>query len=408
MFLKYKERVNKKIKFFIPFAILLIVFSIFIVGKIIQTKNYKSAVTLMERGRYEEAAQAFKTMGNFKNSMRLHIKCTLMPGYEKAIAMMKEGNYKGAKKKFEVLDGFLDSKKKAQYCSNSSAYLNAKNLMKDGSYIEAADAFGKLNHFKDAKKLSIECMNLKEYGDANDLLKAGKYTEARKTFEKIAAFRNSHQLINQCYEKSYSIAKKYMKNGEYTKAKKLLTEIGTYKDSIELGVKCENFELKKQYNKAKSAYKEKKYYTAYKIFDRINNYFDSKEKAKACIRPYPKTKLLYKNKEFSFNFAPIVIHAVINEPTYLKIYTKKGKLVATVFINEGDSINFDMPCGNYIIKEANGIKWYGEKEMFGEEGEYYVLATELKFINWGSGYKITLNNSKDGNLESHSANRKKF
>lgn len=408
MYLNYRNRNNKRLKFYIPFAILFVVICAFMVGRLIQTKDYKSAVNLMEKGKYEEAAQAFKTMGNFKDSMQLHIKCKLKPEYDKAIAMMNAGNLKGAKKKFDVLDGFLDSKEKAIYCLNFSAYLNAKNLMKDQYYIGASNAFRELGDFKDSKKLSLECKNLQHYEDANDLLKAGEYSKARKAFEKLASFQDSKQLVIQCYEKSYQMAKKLMEKREYVKAKNILTETGKYKDSIELCVKCENFELKKQYHKAKSAYKKKKYYTAYKIFNKLTNYFDSKEKAKACIRPYPKTMLLYKNKEFNFNFAPIVIHAGIKEPTYLKIYTKKGKLVATAFINVGDSINFDMPSGNYIIKEANGKTWYDEKEMFGDEGEYYVLATELKFINWGAGYKITLNNLEHGNLESHSADRKKF
>ena len=60
-----------------------------------------------------------------------------------------------------------------------------------------------------------------------------------------------------------------------------------------------------------------------------------------------------------------------------------------------------MPKGSFTINEANGSTWYGENEIFGEDGYYCVLDTVLEFENRGEGYEVLLYSVEDGNLGSY-------
>lgn len=409
MHIKLNEKRNKRILFYFSIVIFLLVISGFIAIKIIQKKDYSYALNLMDQGKYTKAAKAFETMGKYKNSHKLKMTCEIMPDYEDAVQRMNEGDYAAAAQKFSKLGSFLDAKEKSIYCINSQAYQKARKLMDEGYYIGAANAFRSLSGFKNSKTMAVECVHLSEYGQAKQLYKAGEYQKAIKAFEKLEDFKDSKEMVARCLEKTYQIGLKLMKKSKYTKAKDIFSEIKDYKDSLELCVVCENYAIRAKYNKADAAYRAGKYYTAYKMYTELRSYLNSEKNAKLCIRPYPKMTVLYKNRNYSFDFAPMVIHADSNEPAYLKIYSKTGILVATVFLKPGKSLSFHMPSGTYIIKEANGTQWFGEKEMFGDDGEYAVLKTELKFSKWGMGYEITLDNSgKDGNLKSRMASRKDF
>lgn len=408
MHIKLDKKWNKHIFIYATIFVFIFMISGLIVIKVIQMKDYSYALNLMDKGKYTKAAKAFEAMGGFKNSGKLKLTCELMPGYEDAVKLMDAGEYAAAAQKFGKLGYFLDAKDKIIYCNNSKAYLDARKLMDEGYYIGAASKFHGLKNFKNSKTMEIECIHLSDYGQARQLYHSREFQKAEKAFEKLGDYKDSKEMTARCIEKIYQIAVKLMKKSQYTKAKSMFAEINDYKDSLKLCFICENNAMKAKYKKAKTAYQAEKYYTAYQMFQKLGSYLNSKKNAKLCIRPYPKTKVLYKNYNYSFDFAPVLIHSGVDKPAYLKIYTKKGRLAATVFIKAGKSISFEMPSGTYIIKKAKGTKWFGEKEMFGDDGEYSVLNTKLKFTKWGMGYEITLDNGKNGNLQSRRAGRKDF
>jgi hypothetical protein len=72
-----------------------------------------------------------------------------------------------------------------------------------------------------------------------------------------------------------------------------------------------------------------------------------------------------------------------------------------------------LPGGNYYIKLASGTKWYGEKELFGEEGSYQTLVFNenendryLTSLKEGYEWKIEINasNSVGQGVESEDSN----
>ena len=58
---------------------------------------------------------------------------------------------------------------------------------------------------------------------------------------------------------------------------------------------------------------------------------------------------------------------------YFEVYDKDKKSVVSLFVAGENSVETWLPGGNYYIKEATGTKWYGEKELFGDEGTYETM-----------------------------------
>lgn len=117
------------------------------------------------------------------------------------------------------------------------------------------------------------------------------------------------------------------------------------------------------------------------------------------VLPYPNTGQLSSYGDSS-TFAPLRFNVAEGNPTYIKLYRTSGELVRTLFICSGQSYTTYMPKGSYITKYASGKNWYGEKEMFGDEGTYQKTDTVLEFEASGKGYEITLKNVAGGNLSS--------
>jgi hypothetical protein len=123
--------------------------------------------------------------------------------------------------------------------------------------------------------------------------------------------------------------------------------------------------------------------------------------------PFPDTGVLFSGSDSSA-FAPLRVNAAEGDPTYVKVYSTGGELVKTVFIKSSDSITFYLPKGSYILKYATGSSWYGEEEMFGENGIYQKAETTLEMTTEGNGYEITLQKVANGNLDSSSESKSGF
>ncbi len=73
---------------------------------IIPANNYKKAVALKEEGRYQEAYDEFKKLGDYKDAKE-QMEDT---DYEKAVALKEEGEYREAYEEFERLGDYKDAK----------------------------------------------------------------------------------------------------------------------------------------------------------------------------------------------------------------------------------------------------------------------------------------------------------
>ena len=104
------------------------------------------------------------------------------------------------------------------------------------------------------------------------------------------------------------------------------------------------------------------------------------ERAEACVQPWPKNGVLYKNPDVKGSSAELSVQFNTDPDTAMlvKVYTADGVLARTMFIGGTGNATCSLPAGIYIIKDGIGESWYGEEEAFGErpEGQYEIMTFE--------------------------------
>jgi hypothetical protein len=252
-------------------------------------------------------------------------------------------------------------------------------------------------------------INLKRYIIAVNLMAEGKYEDAKEEFLSVGQFKNAIALLKQCDNMlKYENAMKILEEKDYIAAKEAFSILDGIEQDFKEQTKQEEDFRSTKYRMANIALADKKFYTAYQLFTELKDYMDSTEQVTKCIQPYPATMVLYRNSNYNHNYAPLIIHSAKGEPTYLKIYAAEGPLVVTLFLNSGQTLNVEMPRGNFIVKEAHGNLWFGEEEMFGDLGSYRLLDTGLIFNTFGEGYEATLDTQEEGNLGSIPVEKENF
>ena len=297
--------------------------------------------------------------------------------YDDAVALMDDGDFQTAADEFDALKNFDDSTDLAYFCRQSMDYLAAKEEMDNGDYTAAKKAFGALDDFKDARRLKAECENALAYQDAAALLEEGSYSEAQSLFEGL----------------------------------------GEYKDAPEQAQLCRN---KLSYIKAEEAFAQELYYTAYLGFDLLGDFEDAVQRRDACVQTFPGAGELYHNDAYvswacSLEVRPPAADYSCN---YLKIYAEDGTLVSIIAVSAGQRATISVPAGRYQIRTAYSFgNWYGEKEMFGDEGYYEVLTfdsdgTDVMDFVYNHIYTLTLReasyNSGGDSVNTYDKDREDF
>jgi len=87
---------------------------------------------------------------------------------------------------------------------------------------------------------------------------------------------------------------------------------------------------------------------------------------------------------------------------YIKIVEiSSSRVIGAYFVRAGESIELQVPIGNYKLKYASGQNWYGESFLFGPDTSYSKADASFNFYDDGSqviGYAIELFQQDDGNL----------
>lgn len=267
--------------------------------------------------------------------------------YNNAVTLLEGGQYQQAADEFVALGEFDDSAEMAAYCEDAMDYDAARKLMESGDYEGAIEMFAALGSFKDTLTLKTECENTLGYQAAAALLAAGDYPAAQAAFEQLGDFNDSPAQATFCRNKiSYAAAQESMAQGLY--------------------------------------------YTAWKAFDSLGGFEDAAAQRDACVQPFPATGETFHDG----NFVSSATSLIVNPPTgdgsfnYLKIYTQDGTLVSCLAIAPGASGRVDLPPGVYRIKAAYAYgDWFGDTEMFGDDGRYQVLTFDdagtdtFEFVN---------------------------
>ena len=105
-----------------------------------QLKRYRRAMTLLERGEYDEASAMFTELGDYKESTRMVQECA----YQKALQIAEAGDDEAAVAAFTALHGYSDSEaqiEQARERIRGKRYTEADALEREERYSEAYAIF---------------------------------------------------------------------------------------------------------------------------------------------------------------------------------------------------------------------------------------------------------------------------
>ena len=138
-----------------------------------------------------------------------------------------------------------------------------------------------------------------------------------------------------------------------------------------------------------------KYYSAKQAFE-YSGYGDWETRAAACVQPWPKNGVLYKNPDVKGSSTELVVkvNAEPDRAMLVKVYTASGVLARTMFIGGTGQATCSLPAGVYVVKDGVGSNWYGEEEAFGDwpDGLYEIMTYEdgSQEVNLKRNYRSTI------------------
>lgn len=293
--------------------------------------------------------------------------------------------------------------------SRSGTYDDAYALMTGKSYHEAQEKFDSLGDYRDSEALSDECQKYIDYNDAKALMDSEDYESALKAFQKLGSFLDSSSCVKECENHiSYNEAQDLLDEKEYQAACDMFDDLALdhFLDASDKASEC-------RYALADLILAEGRYYDAYNAFIALGSYQDAADRAAACIIARPGSGETYRDGGFGGQDCPLTINSAgLTRAYYLKIYSGET-VVSTIFLNPESSATVSLPVGSYRIKAAYGDNWFGEVDMFGDEGRYYVMifdssGSEAMNLEPNYAYTLDLQVSVGGNVNSRSEGRSSF
>jgi hypothetical protein len=102
---------------------------------------------------------------------------------------------------------------------------------------------------------------------------------------------------------------------------------------------------------------------------------------------------IYRNYDLSANLAaPFEIRTAIGANYFVKLEDSVTREpVQTFFIRGGQTMQSNVPLGQFVLKYATGKSWCGENDMFGTETEFHKADVVLRFARQDleDGYTMT-------------------
>lgn len=113
--------------------------------------------------------------------------------YKKAEKYMEAGQYQEAANTFNELDNYKDSKKKAEEAETKYLYNQAKDYYEKKEYEKAYSVFNDLGEYEDSKDYAVEC----RYEMALDLLARGDDDDAYRLFKEIETYKDVDSYLKE-------------------------------------------------------------------------------------------------------------------------------------------------------------------------------------------------------------------
>lgn len=180
--------------------------------------EYRAAASLLQSGKYVEAAGAFANLGSYRDSADK----TLEARYLRAQELLDQNRFADARAAFADLAerGWQDSADRI----TETDYLEAVHMLSEGKATEARDAFERLGDYRDSADQVLAC----KYQLAEQKFNSKKWQEAADAWVELGEYRNS---AIRALRARYSLAEEYLAGGAWQEAYDAWIALGEYSDS---------------------------------------------------------------------------------------------------------------------------------------------------------------------------------
>lgn len=277
--------------------------------------RYHTAAELLTDGQYDQAADAFRSMDDYRDAKTQVQECD----YQKALSLMDVGDEASvaeAEHIFFALDDYRDS----ETLSKQASYELAGISLEEGNYEAAASRYQSLGSYQD----SADKLKQTTYRQAEALYDAAGYQVARVLFQGLGGYQDAAARAQAC---AYELAKADLASGGYQTALDELLALGDYEDAPTL-VKQAYYALAEEATSAEAYEEAGNYYLlagdyedaqakandclyrlaqshkangeydkALALFLRVPDYLDSEGQARSCL--YEKAVGMIENEEYA-------------------------------------------------------------------------------------------------------------
>ncbi len=235
---------RKKLLIIAAAVLVVVVLAYYLIACVILPQSrYTAAEELLVAGKYEEAAQAFAEMGEYKDAadMVQEVK------YVQAEALFQQGDLALARTKFVQLGNYKDASDRVNECK----YKQAEEFFQQEKFNEAQRIFRELGNYKDAPDRMEECQKRwdendkkqKEitYSQAEKLFQQGKLEDAQIKFQKLGDYKDALDRAKECKAliqeqdnaEAYTRGVEYLQQGDLEAAESVFEELSlsSYKDA---------------------------------------------------------------------------------------------------------------------------------------------------------------------------------
>ncbi len=440
---KKPKKIHKKMQIVFGIAGILTILTATLIPlsfHISKVKQYNRGVTFLENQEYEEALECFSSLGTFDDSEKMAEYAQMELDYRSLDDSVDSGDYANV---IQIL------RKRSEFYGNSDVGKEAEALAYEYEAVSKALAAKKSGDYERAVKLldgltvlknnySMEICMCNAYIAQNEqnwmdmiynlyAVQSGDYAlgflsdpqnddeiflstadiRDDKTAETVSEILQTNDSETEQLKRfalnglRYDAAKEQLDFGNYETAMESFLELGDFLDSAVLYEDAKNAyeSLETSYLQAEDYYANGEYYKAKQLYLSLNDYKDSAEKANSCLQPLPASGALKQGNGFACKLQIAVPDDF--RYTFLKLYDSGETPIGQVFIHPGKRASISMASGTYTIKVAYGTNWYGEIDLFGDDGSYQQLingSSTIFELESGYAYTLTLGGVVDGTV----------
>jgi tetratricopeptide (TPR) repeat protein len=163
---------------------------------------YDKAQEHFDEGRWEEAAEIFEELGEYRDSSRqlssarreIAAEADRVERYTQATADFERGEFYRAAGTFESLGDYRDSVERAAAARLENEYKTAVEMQTRGDYEDAIVIFERLGDFRDCVERAAASRRSLKYEEAVEHFDAGRFAQAAPIFEELGDYEDSKRL----------------------------------------------------------------------------------------------------------------------------------------------------------------------------------------------------------------------